>query len=112
MSEEPTLIVIDGNGNGKGVRVKLKERRSRRCQHRRSLALCSETRLVECDDCGAWLDAFDCLYRVAQGELELEYRARDLIRRIEELERRRGEVATELKRLKGAVCRAKKQVRK
>ena len=81
------------------------ERGSRYCSHA-SRIIDPNVRALRCDECGAQLDAFDCLLQIARDADHLAFRKKELKRqiakltaRVEELKRVESNARARLKRL-------------
>jgi len=84
------------------------------CSHYRIL-VDVETRTIECEQCGAIVDPFDFLYRIAKEQLDLDERKKilqldidklkqettDRLVKIEELKKEERNVKARLRRFKG-----------
>lgn len=84
-----------------------KKRKFPKCYHRKK-TLDEDCRMVQCDECGAYLDPFDTLYRlVCDRELKQRH-SKDLNEESNELALKVYELKKELKSLDGKIKRRRK----
>lgn len=86
-----------------------KERKFPQCFHK-SKTLDEDSRMVRCDNCKAYLDPFDVLYRLICDKESKQRHAKRLRADIEELATKAYELRKELKSLDGKIKRRKNNV--
>lgn len=70
------------------------------CRHRRSVVLDPDSRTLQCDDCGAYVDPFDVLARMVAKEIRLTSSRALLTYEVKKLRDEKRELDKEVKRLK------------
>ncbi|NDV21005.1 hypothetical protein GO013_16460 [Pseudodesulfovibrio sp. JC047] len=84
------------------LKVKIASRSLKKtcCRHRRSVVLDPDSRLLECDDCGAFVDPFDVLADIVNREVRLTSSREYLAHEVKKLRDEKRELDKEVKRLK------------
>ena len=88
MDDDRKIIKFDPD------RAPLRIRPAKFCQHRH-IIVCEKSRSLECDVCGAVIDAFDFMLRWAKEDRSLEYRLKQLRDELKRL----GEKLKKLRRM-------------
>lgn len=70
------------------------------CRHRRSLVLDPDSRTLQCEDCGAFVDSFDVLSGIVNREIRLTSSLEYLTCEVKKLRNEKHDLDKEVKRLK------------
>jgi len=70
------------------------------CRHKRSVVLDPDSRTIQCDDCGAFVDPFDVLSGIVNREIRLTSSREYLAHEVKKLRDEKRDLDKEVKRLK------------